>query len=669
MNTTSLKQSTLKGDLFGGINAGIVALPSALAFGALAGLEPIYGLYGAIILGLIAAVFGGTNTLISNPTGPMALVTSITIAALIAHMQKQNLEVDPSNIMSFLPLAVIIFFLAGFFQVLFGVFKLGKYVHYIPEPVISGFMSGIGGIIIIAQINKFLGSGVSAKGAINILAALPESISKADSTSVLLASSTIVIIYLFPRVTKAVPAALVAIVAVTLVSVMIGLDESYIIGDIPREVPQPIIVDSFANLGTYFTTESGGLNWKMITFIGGSAFYLSAIGMIDALLTAVVADKLTRTKHKSDKELIGQGLGNMASSIFGGVPGAGTTPSTVLNINSGASTRLSGIIHAIVLIIILVVAAPIAALIPKAALAGVLITIGISILDKRALKRYKYMPKMENFIMFMVLTLTIFWDLLPAVIIGLVWAALVFMKDMANVVEGESRGTKVDRLVNQLINNFENDEEFRKHVVVKNLKGPMFFGFASRFQDSLEEIPDGVKAVLFNLSGITYMDQSGLYTFEEGIERLKQKGINVCISEVREDSLKMLKDIGVVPNMVDDEHVFSSVEEAVMWLNEPGHMENIFADDGELYIPSAYTPNGDGINDEWELKNIDKYPECMVKIFTREGKEIFASKGYKVMWEGFDENGKHLPNDTYHYEIDLYGDGKEVRKGNVSIFR
>lgn len=661
MTTTSLKQSTLKGDIFGGINAGIVALPAALAFGANAGLQPIHGLYGAIFLGIIAAIFGGTNTLISNPTGPMSYVTSVIVGQQVAKLGITDLPLE-ERVMAMFPYLMLIFVMAGVFQIIFGLVKLGRYVHYIPEPVISGFMSGIGVIIIIGQIKPFLGVSHDAKGAFNTILAVPEMIGMADPVNVALAATTIAIIYVFPRVTKAVPATLVALLAVTIGAVTFGLGDKYLIGNIPSEIPMPKFDVIEKSIG--LLSDS-----KVVQMMLTSGFYLAAIGMIDSLLTSVVADQMTKTKHKSNRELIGQGIGNTVAALFGGIPGAGTTPATVLNINSGARTRVSGILHGVILLLILLIGGKIAGYIPKPALAGILITIGVSILDKRAIKRYKYMPKMENFIMFMVLTLTVFWSLLYAVAIGLVWAALVFMKEMANVVEGESRDTKVDRLVDQLIENFENSEEFRKHVIVKNLKGPMFFGFASRFQDSLEEIPDGVKAVLFNLSGITYMDQSGLYTFEEGIMRLKDKGINVCISEVRDDSLKMLKDIGVVPNMVDDEHVFSSVEEAVMWLNEPGHMENIFADDGELYIPSAYTPNGDGINDEWELKNIDKFPDCMVKIFTREGKEIFASKGYKVMWEGFDENGKHLPNDTYHYEIDLYGDGKEVRKGNVSIFR
>jgi len=228
--------------------------------------------------------------------------------------------------------------------------------------------------------------------------------------------------------------------------------------------------------------------------------------------------------------------------------------------------------------------------------------------------------------------------------------------------------TKFDRLVDQLVDTFDNTEEFREKVEVRNLNGPMFFGFASRFQDQMDGIEDSNKAIVLNFGGVTYMDQSGMYTLKEAVQRLVDKGKTVVFSELREKDTELLTGINVIPEMVDDKHVFSSVEEAVMWLNEPGHLEDSFAADDELYIPSAYTPNGDGINDEWQLRNIDRYPNCLVIISNREGTEIFRSEGYRNMWEGVYKDHT-LPSDQYYYSIDLYGDGKEVREGKVSIFR
>lgn len=652
---------TLKEDVFGGVNAAIVALPAALGFGALAGLSPVHGLYSAIFLGLVAAVFGGTKTLISNPTGPMAVVTGEIVISL---SQRLGLE-EGYQILDFWPYLLLIFVLTGVIQMFFGFLKLGKYVHYIPTPVISGFMSGIGVIIIVSQLKPFLGVVSAERGSLDILLSLPTYIMQADPISVLIAATTMGIIFFFPRITKAVPSPLVAIVGVTGVTAFLGLNESYLIPTIPQAFPD--ITEQFAVFGQFGELFAGDKK-ELIGFIVMSGFYLAAIGMIDALLTAVVADQLTKEKHDSDKELFGQGLGNIVAAMFGGMLGAGTTPATVLNIQSGARNRISGIIHALVLVLILLVAAPVASLIPKAALAGLLLRVGISILDFEVFRVIRIIPRLDNFVMFVVLSLTAFWDLMYAVAAGLIMASLIFMKKMADVVEGESSGTKFDRLVNQLIDTFDDPVQFRKDVVVKNLRGPMFFGFASRFQDSVDEIPE-VKAVVINFGGVNYIDQSGVYTLKEAITRLVDRGINVCLSELHDYDGELIKGMKIIPDLVDDRHVFSSVEESVMWLNEPGHLDNVFSADDELYIPSAYTPNGDGINDEWELKNIDKYPDCMVTIKTREGREIFASKGYKVMWEGFREDGSPLPNDKYLYSIDLYSDGKEVREGKVTIFR
>lgn len=640
----NLTLSNFKGDLFGGINAAIVGLPVALAFGAAAGMDPINGLYGAIAIGILAALFGGTETLISNPTGPMAVVTALVVKGEIDHF---------GSLSDALPTIFLIFFMAGALQLVFGILRFGKYVHYIPYPVISGFMSGIGIIIIIVQLKSFFG----IEGSYNVISTLrnlDQFIIKADWINVLLAVSTILIIYLFPKITKAVPSALIALIVVSTATYFLGFNVR-LIGDIPSELPVPSV--------DFFTQ----IELSRLTSMFFSAFSLAALGTIDCLLTAVVADKITKTKHKSDRELLGQGIGNMFASLIGGIPGSGTTPSTVLNIKSGARTRLSGIMHGIFLLLIIMVGGPVASQIPYAVLAGILITVGVSILDTTAIKHFKKVPKEDNIIMIVVLVLTVFWSLLYAVAIGLVMAALIFMKKMADVVEGESKDTRVDRIVNQLISTFDDEEEFRKQVIVRNLRGPMFFGFASRFQDNMDELPN-VKAIILNLSGVPYIDQSGMYTLEEAIARLKDKGMNVCLSEVNQETLDMLKGIGLIPNLVDDEHLFSSVEEGIMWLHEPGHLDDSKAKEGELYIPSAYTPNGDGINDEWQIRNIDKYPEAIIKIYDREGNQVYENVGYMEPWEGV-YKGKNLPADKYHYSIDLHGDGSEIKEGVVSIFR
>ena len=334
---TLFEKQHLKGDIFGGINAGIVALPAALGFGALAGLTPIQGLYSAIFLGLIAAIFGGTKTLISNPTGPMAVVTFGLILELtdsLNALTPEGVTVSRSDV---LPYLFFVFIIAGMFQVIFGFIKLGKYISYIPTPVVSGFMSGIGVIIIVSQIPKALGATLDIKGTGGILLGLPELIGDLDVKSILIAVTTILIIYFFPRITKKVPSPLVAIVLVTLVTFMLNIDSSYLIPKIDSKLPTA--TDQIAHIlnfqGLFFVEEAGSIALKgnlLITVIL-SGLTLAFIGVIDALLTAVVADQLTKTKHNSNRELLGQGLGNIIAAMFGGMMGAGTTPATVLILN------------------------------------------------------------------------------------------------------------------------------------------------------------------------------------------------------------------------------------------------------------------------------------------------------------------------------------------------
>jgi len=376
----------LKGDIFGGITAGIVALPLALAFGVQSGMGAEAGLYGAIGLGIFAALFGGTNTQISGPTGPMTVVSTATITLIIA--EKGSFEAA-------FPSVLLCFFLAGAFMVVMGVLRIGQYIKYIPYPVVSGFMTGIGVIIIILQFFPMLGYD-SPKTISEILRNIQDPLQNVHWTSLGLTALTMLIVYIFPKLSTVVPSTLVALIVVTLMAELIPIDVK-IIGDIPSGLPA-----FHFDLFTAITD---------INLVLMPAVTLAALGAIDSLLTSVVADNVTRTSHNSNKELIGQGIGNMVAGFIGGIPGAGATMRTLVNIKSGGTTRLSGIMHGVFLLFVLLGIGSLASQIPIPVLSGILLTVGISIVDRRGLSHIGKITKTDAFVLIIVLILTVFVDL------------------------------------------------------------------------------------------------------------------------------------------------------------------------------------------------------------------------------------------------------------------
>ncbi|NIJ43897.1 SulP family sulfate permease [Wenyingzhuangia heitensis] len=386
-----------KGDLLGGITAGIVALPLALAFGVQSGLGASAGLYGAIFIGFFAALLGGTSTQISGPTAPMTAVSLLAVAKIVSEHN--------GNVSEALPFILFVFFAAGVFQIIFGVIRLGSLIKHIPSTVVSGFMSGIGFIILITQLPNLFGH--KAGGVLGAVKAIPNAIAHINITELSLAMLTILIIYGFKRITKVIPSTLVALLVISTGSVFLLESGSYgIIGEIPEGFPKPNIamftLFSFRAFSPYILT----------------AFSLALLGTIDSLLTSVVADNMTDTKHNSNKELIGQGIGNSIASIFGGIPGAGATIRTVVNIDAGGKTKLSGMVAGVLLLVILMVLGPLASLIPNAVLAGVLVTVGLGVMDVKSLKTMHKQSLSDVVVMLLVLTLTVFWDLIFAVAIG-----------------------------------------------------------------------------------------------------------------------------------------------------------------------------------------------------------------------------------------------------------
>lgn len=532
-----------KGDVFGGLTAGIVALPLALAFGVQSGMGAAAGLYGAIILGLFAAVFGGTATQISGPTGPMTVISAATIANFIA---------VTGSLQSAIGGIVACFVLAGIFQLIMGVLKIGSLIRFIPYPVISGFMSGIGVIIILLQLFPAMGQTAPAT-TIDVVKKIVPALNSINLWALFYAALAIAIIYLFPRITKAVPGTLVALLAVTGLSVILGKDVS-VIGSIPSGIPE--------FYGSAILSIDPALYNEILT----AALTLAALGSIDSLLTSVVADNVTKTRHNSNKELIGQGIGNTLSGFFAGLPGAGATMRTLVNIRSGGKTRLSGIIHSVTLAIILLGVGKYAAFIPNSVLAGVLITVGIGILDYKGFRHIRKVPRSDAAIMIIVLLVTVFLDLLTAVGIGMVMAAILFMKKMSDISEERSKVEEITSYINELGYETGIPEEWQEKVFVKSIEGPLFFGFATFFQRLTEELPH-VTHVIIRMEKVPFIDQSGLYALEETILSLEQRGVDVLLTGLQAQPELRLRKIQIIPDLVSENNVFKDFKSALKYLS------------------------------------------------------------------------------------------------------
>lgn len=557
-----IKFNNLKGDLFGGVTAGIVALPLALAFGIQAfGAVPdgasigaYVGLTGAMLLGFFAALFGGTHSQISGPTGPMTVVTATLITGAWTS-SGGNL----SEVLLSMALAAIF---CGLFQILFGLIKIGKYVRYIPYPVLSGFMSGIGVIIILQQIYPLIGQ---SKGGsmIDLLVGLPEAFGLVSLTALLLGLGTVAIIYIFPLITKKVPSTLVALIVMTVVSLFINMEGVATIGEIPSGLPVPFFAKEGMSLA--------GINWATVlvaAIIPGLT--LAGLGSIDTLLTSVVADNITKTKHNSNRELIGQGIGNAVAGLFCGLPGAGATMRTVVNVKSGGRTQLSGMVHAILLLAIMLGLGSVVKYVPLSVLAGILLTVGWGIIDFKGFKDLVKIPRADAVVLIVVFLVTVFVDLLTAVGIGMVIACVLFMKRASDLVEGGYSS--------QEMTNFDKESPWADEggmpdtvahkIYIQRLNGPIFFGTINKFKEVMSTVPADAKIVIIRMRLVSFMDQSGLYAMEEAIKDIQARGAQVLMTIIQPQPMYMLTKMNLVPDIVPEDHTFKTFEDCTEYLKK-----------------------------------------------------------------------------------------------------
>ncbi|MGB5244817.1 MAG: SulP family inorganic anion transporter [Lutimonas sp.] len=600
--------TNIKGDLFGGLTAGIVALPLALAFGVSSGMGPSAGLYGAIFLGFFAALFGGTPSQISGPTAPLTAVSMVMIAEIM--------QANEGDISKALPLILAVFIIAGIFQILMGISGIGQYIKYIPYPVVSGFMTAIGLIIIITQLLPIMGyyaendqelisnmkplaeekllrkilvdeskEGIlvlqdfretinraekiqaedinkeaislakgSTSGVIGSVKSLPNALGTINWLEVILAVSTIFIIYGFKKITSVIPSTLVALLIVSGVSIGFNLDYVPI-----QKIPSGFPILQFDIFKTFRLSSVAPYIFTAIT--------LAFLGAIDSLLTSVVADNVTKTKHNPNKELIGQGIGNSIAGFFGGLPGAGATIRTVVNIQAGGKTKLSGMIAAVLLLIILLAMGPLASKIPAAVLAGILITVGIGVMDYKGLKAIPNMPLSEVVIMLIVMILSTFWNLVYAVGIGLILASIIFMKKMGDFSAASSNVKSLD-VEKAWADETDFPKEFKEKVFVKHIKGPLFFGSTSHFQQLASQIPATASHVIIRMDKVPYIDQSGLYVLEDVLLDLEKKNVHTLLVGIQNQPLYMMKSIDIIPDLVPEAHLFTTFKKCVNWMKE-----------------------------------------------------------------------------------------------------
>ena len=495
--------SNLRGDIYGGLTAGVVALPLALAFGEASGAGPIAGLWGAIFVGFFASLFGGTGAQISGPTGPMVVVFAGVCAALSG---------NPALVFA----AVV---LAGVLQILFGVLRFGDYIRLVPYPVISGFMSGIGCIIIALQVSRLFGHEPEGGGTIPALTAIPSAVMDPNMAALTIGVVTLGVLFFWPKTLgKIIPGALAGLIIGTVLSLFIT--GAPILGDIPTGFPA-LIVPSFTRDTFLIVMEA--------------AVILAILGAIDSLLTSLVADNMTRTRHNSDKELIGQGIGNTLAGLFGAIPGAGATMRTVVNIRTGGQTKIAGMLHAALLFATVVSLAPLASQIPHAVLAGILIKTGYDIIDISYLKRAHRGPRWDLALMALVLGLTVFVDLITAVAAGVVLAALAFVKRMADK-QLESFG---DDALHKLVTTDEERKLLDKaegHITLFDFGGPLSFGAAADLGLQVRErTKNRGDAIILDFAKVPFLDVSAARAVETIVCDGKRAGKTVYVTGMNQE--------------------------------------------------------------------------------------------------------------------------------------
>jgi len=541
------KDINLKGDLFGGVTTAVISLPLALAFGVASGAGAEAGLWGAIMVGFFAALFGGSTSLISEPTGPMTVIMTAVLTSMMAKYPETGMAISFTVVM-----------MAGAFQVLLGTLKLGKYVTLMPYSVISGFMSGIGVILIILQLSPLLGHAAPAGGVMGTLSELPNTLANINFSELFLGLLTLAILFFFPKqYRKYVPAQLVALVAITLLSIILfNSDSIRRIGEIPTGLPSMIIPH---------------FNLEIFTTMVIDALVLGTLGCIDTLLTAVIGDSLTRKEHDSDKELRGQGFANMISGLFGALPGAGATMGTVTNIQVGARSPLSGIIRALVLALVVLVAGGLTEPIPMAVLAGIAVYVGFNILDWSFIQRAHKVSVPGMAIMYGVMLLTVFVDLIAAVGLGVFISNILIIERLSREQVRQVRTISDTDGDDVPLSDSERAllDKANGKLLFLYLSGPMIFSVSKAISRQHTRVSD-YEVMILDLTDVPMIDMTVGLALENAIkdaQDVKCEVFLLCPNEQTQQQLERFNVVDLVSGGYTYTHRYEALQAALKYLN------------------------------------------------------------------------------------------------------
>ena len=525
-------------DVISGVIVAIIALPLSIALAIASGVSPEQGLYTAIIAGFFISFLGGSRVQIGGPTGAFMVI----VFGIVTQYGYDGL--------------VIATIMAGIFMILLGLFKLGTFIKYIPYPITTGFTSGIAIIIFSSQIKDFFGLNIAdvPNEFIDKWGSYFSNFSSINVSATLIGILSVLIIVFFPKITKKIPGALVALIISSLLVYCFDLDVETIgsrFGELSNRFPSFNLPD---------------VTFEKIKTLIPSAIVIALLGSIESLLSAVVSDGMIGSKHRSNMELVAQGTANMASALFGGIPATGAIARTVANIKNGGRTPIAGIVHSLTLLLILLLFMPLAKLIPLSSLAVILFVVAYNMSEWREFKNLFSSPKSDVFVLIVTFLLTVLIDLVVAIEVGMVLAVFLFMKRMSEIssVKQKSLDFSEDE-VNFDFSKVSQKYEADKNIIIYEINGPFFFGAADKFLDQINTIGEKNRHIIIGMKHVSVIDATALHAFKRMLNTCERHKIEIYVTGIHKEPFQTLQNAGLVER-IGQNHFLKSIEEAKEYL-------------------------------------------------------------------------------------------------------